>query len=391
MGQREMSRRQRKGYRFTSILLESWRNFSQVSVALQGRAFLVGANALGKSNFLDAFRFLHDLVTVEEGLREAVRRRGGVSGLRCLSARRYSDIAIRVSIGTEEDPSIWEYKLRFNQDKQRRPVIKKERVVRDGSVILERPDKRDRRDTARMARTYLEQGHANQEFRELADFFSSVRYLHVVPQIVRESDRAAGRQRDPFGGNFFERLASTPQRTRTARLQRIVNAMRVAVPQLKELELWRDARGVPHLRGRYAHWRSGQAWQTEEQFSDGTLRLLGLLWAILDGTGPLLMEEPELSLHPEVARFIPQMFAQVQHRFQRQMLISTHSSELLRDEGIGLDEVLLLSPEARGTSIALASDSRQIEELLDGGSTLADAVIPRTRPQDVEQLMLFPD
>jgi predicted ATPase len=103
------------------------------------------------------------------------------------------------------------------------------------------------------------------------------------------------------------------------------------------------------------------------------------------------MEEPELSLHPEVARFIPQMFAQVQRQFERQTLISTHSSELLRDEGIGLDEVLLLNPEAGGTSITLASDSKQIEELLDGGSTLADAVIPRTRPQDVERLLFFSD
>ena len=314
-----------------------------------------------------------------------------MSGLRCLSARRYSDIAIQLNIGTDEHPSIWEYELRFSQDKQRRPVVKRERVVREGSTILERPNDKDKTDPARMTRTCLENINANQEFREVADFFSSVRYLHLVPQIVRESDRSAGWQRDPFGGNFFEHLASTPQQTRKSRLRRIVNALRVAVPQLKELELWRDARGVPHLRVKYEHWKSRQSWQTEEQFSDGTLRLLGLLWAILDGAGPLLMEEPELSLHPEVARYVPQMFMQVQQRFQRQMLISTHSSELLRDEGIGLDEVLLLSPEAGGTSISLASDSRQIAELLDGGSSLADAVIPHTRPQDIDQLLFFSD
>jgi hypothetical protein len=170
-----------------------------------------------------------------------------------------------------------------------------------------------------------------------------------------------------------------------------VDALRVAVPQLKELELWRDDRGTPHLRGKYEHWRPQGAWQTEEQFSDGTLRLLGLLWATLDGKGPLLLEEPELSLHPEVVRFIPQMFARIQRRSGRQILVSTHSADLLRDDGIGLDEVLLLQPGAEGTSVRPASSFVEIRALLEGGLSLADAVIPRTRPEKADQLMLFGD
>lgn len=47
--------------RFTRLRLENWRNFRQVDVELAGRVFLVGPNASGKSNFLDAFRFLHDI------------------------------------------------------------------------------------------------------------------------------------------------------------------------------------------------------------------------------------------------------------------------------------------------------------------------------------------
>jgi hypothetical protein len=89
-------------------------------------------------------------------------------------------------------------------------------------------------------------------------------------------------------------------------LKRIRNALKVAVPQLAEIELTRDKRGSPHLRGRYEHWRPHGAWQAEDQFSDGTLRLMGLLWSAITGSGPLLLEEPELSLHPEVVRFIKQ-------------------------------------------------------------------------------------
>ena len=119
------------------------------------------------------------------------------------------------------------------------------------------------------------------------------------------------------------------------------------------------------------------------------LRLLGLLWATLDGSGPLLLEEPELSLHPEVVRYIPQMFARIQRKSGRQIIISTHSSDLLRDDGIGLDEALLLQPKAEGTGVGAAGSFVEIKALLESGLSLADAVIPRTRPQDVEQLSLF--
>ena len=215
--------------------------------------------------------------------------------------------------------------------------------------------------------------------------------MHIVPQLVREPDRSVGKRNDPFGGDFLEQLASTPEKTRNAWLRRIRDALRVAVPQLAELELCRDVRGTPHLRGKYEHWRPQGAWQTEERFSDGTLRLMGLLWATLAGSGPLLLEEPELSLHPDVVRFIPQMFARTQRRTGRQILISTHSMDLLRDEGIGLDEVLLLEPGTEGTSVSLAGSIKEIRDLLQGGLNLAELVIPRTRPARAQQLTRFGD
>ena len=57
-----------------------------------------------------------------------------------------------------------------------------------------------------------------------------------------------GRSNDPFGGDFLEAIARTPEKTRKARLQRIQRALEVAVPQLQQLELQRDERGTPHLQ-----------------------------------------------------------------------------------------------------------------------------------------------
>ena len=99
----------RRTYRFTGLLLENWRNFVSADVELQQRTFLVGPNASGKSNLLDAFRFLYDIAAVGGGFQEAVRRRGGVSGMRALSARRYPDVGIRVTVGNDEEGARWEY------------------------------------------------------------------------------------------------------------------------------------------------------------------------------------------------------------------------------------------------------------------------------------------
>lgn len=373
------------------IALKNWKNFVQAEVEIRDRVFLVGPNASGKSNFLDAFRFLRDLALTGGGFQEAVEKRSGVSAIRCLAARRYPDIEIRVELQQEDDNSNWAYELAFNQDSQRRPQVRKERVSGPHGELLERPNDDDKGDPARLTQTFLEQVNVNRDFRELVAFFASIRYLHIVPQLVREPDRSVGRSNDPFGGDFLEQVAKTQERTRNARLRRIQEALRVAVPQLQEVELWRDPRGTPHLRGKYQHWRPQGAWQNEEQFSDGTLRLMGLLWVAMDKEGPLLLEEPELSLHPEIVRVLPQMLARVQRRTGRQIFLSTHSPDLLRDEGIGLDEVLLLVPGSEGTEVSTAGSHREIRDLLDGGLSLADVVIPRTRPERADQLPLFGD
>jgi hypothetical protein len=83
------------------------------------------------------------------------------------------------------------------------------------------------------------------------------------------------------------------------------------------------------------------------------------------------------------------MLARIQRRNGRQVFLSTHSPELLRDEGIGLNEVLLLLPALEGTTVTPASSIETIRQLLEGGLSIAEAVLPHTAPRQAEQLMLF--
>lgn len=379
---------------FSRIRLENWRNFSQVDVPLQTRTFLIGANASGKSNFLDVFRFLRDLVIPGGGFQDAVNGRNGVTSIRNLAARYpRTDVTIEVSLNEDEN-TIWRYKIVFNQDNRSRPILREEKIWAAGELILDRPDKDDLADEARLRQTQLEQTFANLRFREIAEFFQSISYSHIVPQLIREPERSVGLQADPYGGDFLEQIASVNPRSQQARLRRIREALKFAIPQLSEIEWYRDDRGIPHLRGKYQHWRPRGAWQQETEFSDGTLRLIGLLWALQVGEGPLLLEEPELSLHPGVVGYLPQVMYRVQRAKRkgiRQVLISTHSPELLQDEGIGLHEIFLLLPTKEGTKVVQGASSAEISQELEAGVPLAEVVMPRTEPQNLYQMLLWDD
>ena len=97
---------------------------------------------------------------------------------------------IAVDIGSREHPARWSYQLHVRNHPQRHvPIIAGERVCENGRAILERPDEKDREDAERLTQTHLEQVSENQKFRVLARFFESVRYLHIVPHVVREFRR----------------------------------------------------------------------------------------------------------------------------------------------------------------------------------------------------------
>jgi predicted ATPase len=377
------------------IELQNWKNFKDTAAELSQRTFLIGPNASGKSNLLDAFRFLRDLS--ENGLNQAIDDRGGVSKIRCLAARKSPNIAIDVVLSRTKNDPRWRYRLAFNQDKQRVPKVKEE-IVQDlhsGEKIVNRPNPEDEKDELLLTQTALEQILANREFREISEFFGSVWYQHIIPQAVRDPQEFSPVpvNDDPFGRDILQRIWDKQKRTRNAWLRRISSVLEEAVPQLTDLEVEMDDQGTPHLIGRFEHWRPHDARQNESQFSDGTLRLFGLMWAMFEGKGPLLLEEPEQSLHPEVVRKLPQLLVELQDEIRRmkrqsvddfeprQLFISTHSDELLRDSGIGADEVLLVKPDKEGSVLDVATQEERTA-LRNSDLTVADVLLRKSGPGD---------
>ncbi len=128
----------------TRIILKNWKNFQNVDISFHERAFIVGPNASGKSNLLDVFRFLRDVVKQAGGLQYAVEKRGGVAKLRCLSARKESDISIETFISSSFDDETpeWRYKINFRHKGggifKNEALILEEIVYHNGDQILSR-------------------------------------------------------------------------------------------------------------------------------------------------------------------------------------------------------------------------------------------------------------
>lgn len=376
------------------IILKNWRNFREANVLLRERQFVVGPNAAGKSNFLDVFRFLRDVAKPEGGgIQKAVKDRGGISKLRSLAARRDPEIMIEVHLNDSESdakPS-WRYRLEIRQESRgyRQPYISSEKVWRGSELILNRPTPKDKQDTIRLTQTYLEQVNENADFREIVRFLEAATYLHLVPQLLRYSDLIQGRmiESDPFGQGLLERVAKASNRTQKSRLSRIEAALKIAVPQLQQLRFERDEEtGRPHLGALYSHWRPNAGWQREDQFSDGTLRLIGLLWSLLEGDSLLLLEEPELSLNAAIVSRLAPLIYKMQRQRRRQVIVSTHSMDLLSDPGISAPEVLLLEPGAEGTTIVSMSEVTDLTRLTEAGLSVGEVVLPRTQPKQLELL-----
>jgi len=376
----------------TRIKLENWKNFNWADVVCGKRVFIIGPNASGKSNFLDALRFLRDVA--KDGLEKAVTERGGLKSIRYIEARQRPDINIAVTIDDK-----WRYSLTFGSERRKSSLRVIEEVVEkfgdsgQWEEVLRRPDKDDGDDPVRLQQTALQQVNANKNFREIVDFFSSIQYRHILPQLVREPKSFLPNPvvNDPFGRDLVFSIWKTPEKTRQARLRRINKALQAAVPNFKDLTVEPDVNGTPHFKVNYEHWRQHGAYQSESSFSDGTLRFLALLWSLLDTHGPLLLEEPELSLHEEIVSKLPTLFTTVEKDKKmagRQVFLTTHAEALLRDPGIGSSEVIRFEPGNNGVVIKIATEE-ETQLLEESGLTVADVLLPQTRPRNIEQLRLF--
>ena len=82
----------------TKLAVENFKSFDKIEVDLRPFNIVVGSNASGKSNFLDALRFLHDIEA--NTLESAIGSRGGAETLRNFNLDK--NRALRICVETDD-------------------------------------------------------------------------------------------------------------------------------------------------------------------------------------------------------------------------------------------------------------------------------------------------
>jgi hypothetical protein len=218
-----------------------------------------------------------------------------------------------------------------------------------------------------------------------------MKYIHIVPQFLKHPEmfKKESALTDDYSFDFLERIVDMPEGVRQSRLSKIETALKIVVPQLKDIKLVLDSSG-PHFEAVFDHWEPS-AVQREDQFSDGTLRLIGIIWALFEDNSLLLLEEPEVSLNASILNLIPSLIYRItgKKKKKQQILISTHSIDLLSNAGIGGEEVLVFEPGKEGTEIKPSSSFEDIRLLLESGLKPSEIMVPLIRPKNIVDMELF--
>lgn len=359
------------------LRVKDYKSLAKVDIELGPLTFLVGANGAGKSNLLDALRLVSDALSTS--MDHALRERGGISEVRRRSGGhpRHFRVALEFVDATGSQGS---YAFEIGARKPVGFIVSREicvygehqyRVQQGRIEVPPGPVAPPAHDD----RLYLTNAAGLPEFRPVYDALSKLAFYNLDPAAMRELQ-------SPDSGDLLRRdgsnLASVVDRMgRSApeTLRRVEEFLGAVVPGVEGVEVRRyGPKEAVEFRQRVG--ASPDPWRFPSlNMSDGTMRALGILVALFqqsDGEVPLVgIEEPEMALHPGASGVLIDALRAASQRTQ--VLVTTHSPDLLDDDRLAPDEILAVEARDGATEVArvdAASRSALSERLFTAGELL---------------------
>lgn len=328
------------------IRLSHFRSIDQCDVALGPLVFVVGRNGSGKSNFIDALRFVAD--GLRETLDYALERRGGIFAVRQRSKTRPFDFTIdldlnlpgggqanyRFALGTQGD----EFCVKSETCDVRHGGQQFGFQVQNGMVTSGPADA----PAAGSDRLYLVTASGFPQFRPLFDQLSTMAFYNLSPALMREPIAVDSRSLLLGDGRNIGAAFARIEKIHPGKKQRIEEYLSAILPGLTRVERYL-------IGSRESVEFTQNGWNFEaEQMSDGTLRALGVLTAVLGGAGaPLVgVEEPEIALHP--AAFGVLRDALREGSEAAQVIVTSQSPDLLDDADLTPEQILAVALDDNG-------------------------------------------
>lgn len=370
----------------SQVNLRYFKSIGACSVDLGDLTILVGKNGSGKSNFLDALSFVSD--SLSSTLDFAIRQRGGPGSVRKRSGGHPTNFSIDLKVRLPSGRNCF-YGFQVGSDKNGKHKVRKEQLSITGDGIVpteyEFQDGKLSRNTGKLTlpdfisedRLALQLASTLPETREAFDVLSSTHFYNIYPEDFRmPQPHESGEYLLGTGKNIASVLRNIQSRD-----PRVFERIREYISQIvSEISRIEHKTLGPSETIEFFQSVAGQAhpWKFfASQMSDGTLRSLGILVALFqlssaDNTGLLLgIEEPEATIHPAACTVLTD--AIIEASKTKQIIITTHSPELIDHPGIDVDSIRVVQSNEGDTSIRVADDASRAavkKQLLTPGELL---------------------
>jgi predicted ATPase len=317
----------------------------------------VGQNGAGKSNTIDALVFLADCVQI--GLEGAVNKRSGITAIRFAGSQgRPFDISLHVEVDREGVGA--EYEVVLTGDRTEEYRVKREHAVVGGATFSVDngkwsgpSDVRPQIEPTSLALTTLA---GDARFAPLAQALRSIAKYSIFPDALRVPRKYdPSRPMDPHGSNWVSILKDQPEPSWKPDLIAVLHKLTGDLADVK----------FEHIAGflvlQFKHDRNPSAkrkqWFDAGQESDGTLRVAGMMTALLQKPRPELVaiEEPELTVHPGAIRLLYDYIKE--GSLGGQVVLTTHSPDLL--SLLSADEVRVVERLGDETRVASLDDAQR--------------------------------
>ena len=289
---------------------------------------LIGLNSVGKSNFISFFHMMSWALAAPGNLELFVSQQGGASTLLHDGPARTREIETEITLQTDAGENQYAFRLvfaagdtlifadeRYRFSRSKYPTIAKWTETRAGHRDPQLPILAAEDTTARVIRDILQK--------------------IVVYQFHNTSDTARIRNKWQMHDNRWLKEDAANIAPVLLRLrendgkcyQRIVDTIRLIVPFFSDFEM------EPQYGSLLLGWRERNSDQvfSVSQASDGMLRIIALVTLLLqpeqDLPDVLILDEPELGLHPYAINIVGGLIRAVSTRIQ--VILATQSMPLV--------------------------------------------------------------